>query len=116
MQPKRRFTFSVSDRITLIVIHLGLLLLAETLTWQWTHSLAVLQHRGKPATATVIYKGMTTGKGHRSYIIYEYMAGQPTRGWTHSEAVAGDDYDQTAIGSRVPVVFDPLSPSLSHLT
>ena len=108
-------TFSLFDKVTLIIMHLGLLFLAEGITWHWTHSLSILQHRGTPIFAYVIGKGMTTGRGRHPFLTYRYVAGGSDQVWTRSDPVDEDDFDRSRIGETVPIVFDPESPQLAHL-
>ena len=106
---------SLSDRLTLIMLHVGLLLLAEVLTWNWTHSLSALQHRGVEASATVTYKGITEGRGSHPFVTYTYHPTNDPRQWSRTESVYSDDYSQARIGEVVPIVLDPLSPGRARL-
>ena len=106
---------SLSDRLTLISLHVGLFLLAEVLTWNWTHSLSALQDRGVKTSATVIYKGMTEGRSSHPFITYTYQTSSDGQRWSRTEAVYSDDYSQARIGEAVPIVFDPHVPRRARL-
>ena len=82
---------------------------------------AALKARGVDTTAYVVKKwtGMSCGRYSRcmkTYLIgYRFTVGAPKRLITDFRQTSQVDYGAAEVGGRVPVIYDPKSPSANDL-